>query len=430
MPTFLVDWLIQQGLDDRTLTALTMVVYIGFVIVLAAIADVVAKRVVVRSLEAFAGRASTVWSDVIVKRRLLHRLSHLAPALVIYLLAGPVLDGHELWVLVVRRASLIYMIFVTLAAADSLLNALVDIVRESEFSREVPVKSVAQVLKLILYGITTIAVISLVIGQSPTFLLGGLGAMTAVLMLVFKDPLLGLVAGIQLSANRMLARGDWIEMPKYGADGDVLEVGLTTVKIQNFDMTITTIPTYALITESFKNWRGMSESRGRRIKRAINVDTSSVRFCDQSMLERFSKIQHIAEYVEQKRQELANWNRERSIDATDLVNGRHLTNVGTFRAYIAAYLRNHPMINQDLTLIVRQLDPTEHGLPIEIYAFSRDQDWSNYEGIQADIFDHILAIARAFDLRVYQNPSGSDVQGVLLGQTSHSGSALPSGESQ
>ena len=328
-----------------------------------------------------------MWDDIIVKRRLVHRLSHLAPALVIYLFAGPVLEGYDLSILIVRRIALVYMIVVTLLAIDSVLDAMVDILRSSAFARDLPVKSVIQVLKLILYGIAVIAVVSLIIGQSPGLLLGGLGAMTAVLMLVFTDPILGLVAGVQLSTNRMLARGDWIEMPKYGADGDVLEVALTTVKVQNWDKTITTIPTYALITESFKNWRGMSESEGRRIKRAINIDMSSIHFCDQEMLDRFSKIGYITSYLEKKRQETATWNTERHVDPSDLVNGRRLTNVGTFRAYVVAYLRNHPMIHQEMTFLVRQLAPTAHGLPIEIYVFSRDQEWSNYEAIQADIFD-------------------------------------------
>ena len=408
------DWLLQQGLDGQTVMLLTTVIRVLLVLVVAAIADLLAKRIVVRGLETLFTGSASAWDDIIVKRRLLHRLSHLAPALVIYLVAPPVLEGYDLAIVIVRRIALIYMIAVTLLAIDRLLNAMVDILRSSSFGRDLPVKSVIQVLKLILYIIAAIAVVSLIIGRSPSLLLGGLGAMTAVLMLVFKDPILGLVAGIQLSTNRMLARGDWIEMPKYGADGDVLEVALTTVKVQNWDKTITTIPTYALITESFKNWRGMSESGGRRIKRAINIDMSSIRFCDQEMLDRFSKIQYITPYLEQKRQETASWNTERHVDPSDVVNGRHLTNVGTFRAYIVAYLRNHPMIHQEMTFLVRQLAPTEHGLPIEIYVFSRDQEWSNYETIQADIFDHVLAIAPAFDLRVYQRPSGGDVRDLLL----------------
>ena len=409
------DWLLQQGLGGQTVTFVTTAVEIALVITLAVMADIVARRIIVRQLEKLVGQTSTVWDDIIVQRRVFHRLMHLAPAVVIYVFAQPVLDGYDHWIVVVRRGSLIYMLLVTLLAIDGALNAVVDILRSSKVSRSLPVKTVAQVLKLVLYSVATIAMISLIIGQSPSLLLGGLGAMTAVLMLIFKDPILGLVAGIQLSANQMVAPGDWIEMPKYGADGDVVEVALTTVKVKNWDKTITTIPTYALITESFKNWRGMSESGGRRIKRAINIDMGSIRFCDEEMLERFSKIQYIAEYLERKQYEISSWNAERNVDGSDPLNGRQLTNLGTFRAYVVAYLRNLPMTHQDMTFLVRHLAPTEHGLPIEIYVFSRDQVWSNYEGIQADIFDHILAIAPAFDLLVYQSPAGSDVRTLLGG---------------
>ena len=403
------DWLLQQGLSGQTVTVVSTAVEIVLVITLAVIADIVARRIIVRQLENIVGHTATAWDDIIVKSRVFHRLLHLAPALVVYVFAQPVLDGYDLWIEVVRRASLIYMLLVTLLAIDGALNAGVDVLKSSKVARGLPVKTVVQVLKLVLYSVATISVISLIIGQSPSLLLGGLGAMTAVLMLIFKDPILGLVAGIQLSANQMVAPGDWIEMPKYGADGDVLEVALTTVKVENWDKTITTIPTYALITESFKNWRGMSESGGRRIKRAINIDMDSIRFCDEEMLDRFAKIQYITEYLEKRRHEISGWNAERNVAASDPLNGRQLTNLGTFRAYVVAYLRNHPMIHQEMTFLVRHLSPTEHGLPIEIYVFSRDQVWSNYEGIQADIFDHILAIAPAFDLGIYQSPAGSDV---------------------
>jgi miniconductance mechanosensitive channel len=251
-------------------------------------------------------------------------------------------------------------------------------------------------------------VLSLVLGRNPFVLLTGLGAMTAVLMLIFKDAILGLVAGVQLSANRMVSLGDWIEMPKYGADGDVIDVALTTVKVQNWDKTITTIPTYALISESFKNWRGMSESGGRRIKRAVQIDIASIRFCDDDMLARYARIQHVSKYLADKQDELTRWNADHGVDASSAANGRRLTNVGTFRAYVVAYLRHHPLIHQDMTFLVRQLAPTAEGLPIEIYVFSRDQRWSYYEDLQADIFDHVLAVAREFDLRVFQRPAGSD----------------------
>ncbi|MDP7294839.1 MAG: mechanosensitive ion channel, partial [Vicinamibacterales bacterium] len=278
-----------------------------------------------------------------------------------------------------------------------------------------PLTSFVQIIKLTIYCVSAIAALSLVLGKSPVLLLSGLGAMTAVLMLVFKDPILGFVGGVQLSVNRMVAPGDWIEMPKYGADGDVMEVGLTSVKVRNWDKTITTIPTYALISESFKNWRGMSESGGRRIKRAIQIDTTSIRFCDDESLARFSKIRHMGSYIERKRQEIADWNAEHDADDTRPSNLRRLTNVGTFRAYIVAYLRHHPLIHQEMTFLVRQLESGAQGLPIEIYVFSRDTDWVRYEDLQSDIFDHIMAIAPEFDLRVYQSPSGGDLQDALQG---------------
>ena len=414
MLDFLRDWLLRQGLGRTTDLVITGM-EIALVAILAALADIVAKRIVVRGLENLVRHTTTSWDDILVKRRLFHRLSHLAPALVVYVFAPSVLDGYDLWVVIVQRVCLVYMLLVTVLAADGVLSALAEILHLAKFSRDLPVKTIVQVLKLLLYSVAAIVLISLVIGQSLNLLLGGLGAMTAVLMLIFRDPILGLVAGVQLSANQMVARGDWIEMPKYGADGDVLEVALTTVKVQNWDKTITTIPTYALITESFKNWRGMSESGGRRIKRAIYVDIGSIRFCDDEMLERFSKIQHITAYLEKKRQDISSWNDARNVEAPDSAGSRRLTNVGTFRAYVVAYLRNHPMVHQDMTFLVRQLAPTEHGLPIEIYVFSRDQEWSHYEDIQADIFDHILAIAPAFDLRIYQHPSGADVRDLLRG---------------
>ena len=425
MPNIIRDWLLQQGLGDRATDFVVAGVEIALVVVLAAIADIVAKRIVVRGLENLVGRTATSWHDMLVKRRLFHRVSHLAPALVVYLFAPSVLDGYDLWVVLVQRACLVYMLLVTVLAADGVLSAMVEVLRSAKSTRDLPVKSIIQVLKLVLYSVAAVSLVALVVGQSLNLLLGGLGAMTAVLMLIFKDPILGLVAGVQLSANQMVARGDWIEMPKYGADGDVLEVALTTVKVQNWDKTITTIPTYALITESFKNWRGMSESGGRRIKRAIYIDIGSIRFCDDAMLERFSKIRPIAAYLKEKRQEISSWNDARKIETPDTAGSRRLTNVGTFRAYVVAYLRNHPMIHQEMTFLVRQLAPTDHGLPIEIYVFSRDQEWSNYEDIQADIFDHILAIAPAFDLRIYQHPSGADVRDLLRGVSASP--SLPTG---
>jgi miniconductance mechanosensitive channel len=265
-------------------------------------------------------------------------------------------------------------------------------------------------IKIVVGFTAAIIVLSILIGESPTVLLGGLGAMTAVLLLIFKDSILGFVAGIQLSTNNMVVIGDWIDMPKYGADGDVIDITLTTVKVQNWDKTITTIPTYALISDSFKNWRGMSESGGRRIKRSVYIDMTSVKFCTAETIERFRKIQYLSEYIENKTRELDEYNTARGVDNAVLVNGRRMTNLGTFRAYISAYLRNHPKIHQNMTFLVRHLEPTPQGLPIQIYVFSNDQVWANYEAIQADIFDHILAVIPEFDLRVFQYPAGADLR--------------------
>jgi miniconductance mechanosensitive channel len=277
-----------------------------------------------------------------------------------------------------------------------------------EVSKEIPIKSFIQILKVVIYFVAIIFIISAILNKTPLYFFSGLGALTAVLLLIFKDAILGFVAGIQLAANKMVSHGDWIEMPKYGADGDVLEVALTTVKVQNWDKTVTTIPTYALISESFKNWRGMQLSGGRRIKRSVYIDINTIKFCTEEMIERFSKIRYIAEYMEKKKKELAEYNAAHQLDDSVPTNKRQLTNVGTFRAYVVSYLRNHPMINQEMTFLVRQLALAEHGLPIEIYVFCKDKVWAHYEAIQSDIFDHILSIVPEFDLKVFQNPAGSD----------------------
>jgi miniconductance mechanosensitive channel len=350
------------------------------------------------------------------------RVTLLVPALVIHLFLHTVLNGFDRALAAASGALNIYYILVAIVVADALINALHAIYRTLRVSREIPLTGLVQVLKIFLYGTGLIMVISVVLDRSPVYLLSGVGALTAVLMLVFKDPILGFVAGIQLISNRMLKNGDWIEMPKYGADGDVLDITLTTVKVRNWDNTITTIPTYALINDSFKNWRGMQESGGRRIKRALHIDMNSIRFCTPDMLERFSRIRYIADYMQHKYKEIEQYNADLGPQAQESVNTRRLTNIGTFRAYAQAYLRHHPMIGTNMTLMVRQLAPGQHGLPLEIYAFCKDKVWANYEAIQSDIFDHLLAIAGEFDLKIYQYPSGSDLMELgFHGQTATSG---------
>ena len=245
-------------------------------------------------------------------------------------------------------------------------------------------------------------------------LLAGLGASAAILMLVFKDTILGFVAGIQLSANDMLRAGDWITMSKYGADGTVIEVTLNAVKVRNFDNTITTIPPYALVSDAFQNWRGMSESPGRRIKRSINIDMNSVHFCTPEMLEKFRKISLITDYIDGKEQELDEYNEEHHIDSSIWVNGRRQTNLGVFRAYLVRYLRSLPEVSKELVCMVRHLQPTDTGIPIELYCFSSNKVWVEYEGIQADIFDHVLAVIPEFGLSVFQNVSGADLKNIII----------------
>ena len=381
---------------------------IVLVIVLSAIAFFITKSVLLRVIYAVSRRTDTKWDDKLVENRVFFWFAHLAPAIVIYLLLPEALAGYDIASKVIVGTALVYMVVVAVLGIDALLNGVLSIYQTYDVSRTVPLKSFFQVAKILVYIVAVILVLSLIVGKSPAYLFGSMGILASVLMLVFKDPILGFVGGIQLAANRMVAKGDWIEMPSHNADGDVIDIALTTVKVQNWDKTITTIPTYALIASPFKNWRGMSESGGRRIKRSINIDTSSIKLCTPEMLERYSKIAYIAEYIERKRQKLAQWNEQHGIDMNDAVNARNLTNVGTFRAYILAYLENHPQINQEMTLLVRQLEPGPDGLPIQIYCFSADKRWTEYERIQADIFDHILAIASEFDLRIFQHPSGGD----------------------
>ena len=408
MLELLQNWLTGQGMNEQVTFYVARGIAVAAVLVLSALANFVAKHYIVTALSYLISRSKANWDDEILRKRTLNRLARLAPAVVIFVLTPIALEGLDAVIMIIRSALQIYMIAVIILVLDSLLNEFERYYQSFQASKQIPIKGFIQVVKIVLYFVAAIFVVSILLDKTPLYLLSGIGALTAVLMLIFKDAILGFVAGIQLAANKMVSVGDWIEMPNYGADGDVLEVALTTVKVQNWDKTITTIPTYALISESFKNWHGMTTSGGRRIKRAVNIDMSSIRFCDVEMLARYEKIQYISEYIESNRAELEAYNESEKVDHASLANGRRMTNIGTFRAYVLAYLRHHPMINKDMTFLVRQLQPTENGLPIEVYVFSKDKVWANYEGIQSDIFDHILAVVPEFDLRVYQNPTGAD----------------------
>jgi len=408
MAESLKNWFIEQQLSETLATYVSWIILAVAVIVVSFLVNLIVKRILLRLVTYFIKMTKTDWDDVLLKNNVFTRLSHLVPAIVIYATAAffpPVQTFIE-------RLSIVYMLLTGLSVIFAFLNAVVDIYRSYEISRQKPVKGYVQVVKIILAVFIVIIALGTLMNQNPLLLLSGLGAMTAVLILVFKDTILGFVASVQLSSNDMVRIGDWIEMPKYGADGDVIDVTLHFIKVQNWDKTIVTIPAYAMISESFKNWRGMDESGGRRIKRAINIDMTSVKFCTPEMLKRFEKIQLVSEYLKTRQKEITEFNKEHKVDTSELINGRNLTNVGTFRAYVKAYLENHPKIHNNMTFLIRHLPPGEYGLPIEIYVFSNDQVWANYEAIQADIFDHILAVIPVFELRVFQQPTGSDFKNM------------------
>jgi len=380
------------------------------VFILAAVAYRLVRAILMKIVSKVVKKTRNTWDDEILSSRLFTWIALFAPAAIIWNAAPyAVITEHNdalIFAKFIQVTAQVCMIVLTTLSASSLLNILERIYSRYEVSKELPIKSLMQVLKIVFALAAVIFIISTVIGKPAIIIFSGLGAMTAIMMLIFKDSILGLVAGIQLSANRMVARGDWIEMPKFGADGEVLEVALTTVKVRNWDKTITTIPTYALISDSFKNWRGMSNSGVRRIKRSINIDMSTVGFMNPTMLEKMKHIRLLQSYLEEKEQEISDWNKSQPKDTLDNpVNARALTNLGTFRAYIREYLKNHPKIDESQTLLVRQLQPTEHGIPIELYIFTNDNRWVEYEGIQSDIFDHLISILPEFNLRAFQRPS-------------------------
>ncbi len=407
-------WLRDQFLSQAGENAdrLALMATIGIMLVLAILAYVMARIMLSRVVGRVVRRTKTVWDDAMYQSKFFFWLAQLAPGVVLYLTAKPMLEEPEVWIEVIQRGALIYMVLVGYLAVAAFLNGVIDIYRRFPVSKELPIRSFIQVAKLLLFLLAAIIVMCLLLDESPVYFLSGLGAITAVLMLIFKDAILGLVAGIQLAANRMVARGDWIEMPKYGADGNVIDIALTTVKVQNWDNTVTTVPTYALISDSFKNWRGMQESPGRRIKRSLSIDVNSIKFCDQALLKELRKINVLKEFLKEREQEIAKSNKGKKGGIAHQANLRQLTNIGMFRAYVRVYVESHPMINQDLTVLVRQLAPTEHGLPIEIYVFSKDKNWVNYESIQADLFDHFFAILPEFHLRAYQRPAGADLKSL------------------
>ncbi|NBB79500.1 MAG: mechanosensitive ion channel [Verrucomicrobia bacterium] len=389
-----------------------------YLLVLALLANFIAKRFIAYVAHPLIEKTAITWDDLLIEHNVLVRFSHIVPAAIVHFVAPTLFEDYPALANVFSQLVNVYLIVIVLLVIDATLNFLRAFWERSPAGQRYPAKSFVQAAKLVINLIGLIFILATIIDRSPIVLFSGLGAVTAILLLIFKDAILGLVAGFQLSINNMVMVGDWIAMPARGADGDVIDVSLTTVKVKNWDKTITTIPTYALITDSFKNWRGMKETGGRRVKRPLLIDLRTLRFTDEAQLEKFKRIHLLRPYLESKLQDIQKHNESVGEELSELINGRRLTNIGTFRAYCVAYLRQHPKVRQDLTLLVRQLAPDATGLPIEIYFFCNDTNWVSYEDVQSDVFDHLLSILPEFGLSAFQSPSGADLEkaGIAMGK--------------
>lgn len=378
------------------------------VILLSVLAYLVLNNVILRTIKRIIDNTKTRFDDVMLNSVFIRRVSYLAPLIIVHEFAYLV----PRFEIVIEKATESLIILAMILAMINAINSLVHLFESTERFKERPIKGYAQVVSIILFIWGVILIIGVLTGTSPWSILTGLGALTAIIILVFRDTILSFVASIQISSYELVKVGDWIEVPKFGADGDVIDISLNVIKVQNWDKTITVIPTYKLIDESFKNWRGMQQSGGRRIKRAIHIDVNSVRFLNNDDIQRMKKFKLLKEYLEQKEIELEQYNKEKSFDDTVVVNGRKLTNLGTFRKYLKEYLKNRQDVNHNMTFLVRHLEPGQNGLPVEIYIFAHTTEWVKYEDIQADIFDHVLAMVSQFDLKIFQNPSGADFRAL------------------
>lgn len=404
------EWLLEL-FDEKWSSTLSTTIIAITIILGSLLLFWISKKILFAVAHRVSTTTKTEWDDILLKKKFFSGVSHFVPASILYFSAGfaepffPAIDT------VLLKFGEIYFLFIAIFTINAFLSSINEYYHKTfSFAKDRPIAGFIQLLKIFTYFVGVLIFIAVVFDKELGKLLTGLGAMAAVLMLIFKDSILGFVASIQMSMNNMVKLGDWIEMPSKGADGTVIEINLTTVKVENWDKTISNIPTYSLVSESFVNWKGMELSGGRRIKRSINIDMTSVKFCNQDLLEKFKKFVLIKDYVEQKQKEIDDFNALLHVPPEEHYNGRRQTNLGVFRKYLEAYLRNHPMINQEMTFLVRHLQSTEKGIPVEIYVFCKDKRWAFYESVQADIFDHVLAVIPEFELSVYQAPSGRDLK--------------------
>lgn len=373
------------------------------------------QQILLQSIYIVSKRTKNTWDDSFIRNGVFKAVAYLVPLFCLDFLLQIVFYNYATWLVIFQKITDVMIIVVILVSINRSLNAIRDIVKAIEVYRDKPIQSYFQISKIVITGIFIILILARLTNQSPLFFLTSLGAMTAILLLVFKDTILGFVGSIQLAANDMVRIGDWVTMEKYGADGTVTELNIATVKVQNFDKTITTIPTYAFISDSFINWRGMQESDGRRIKRSLFIQIDTIHFASDELLNRLKKIRILEKYIAETQHSVEQYNLENGFAKDDHINARHQTNIGLFRKYVENYLLNHPEVNQDMPLIARQLAPTPNGVPLEIYCFTRAKEWSQYEWTMADIFDHLFAIVELFELELFESPSGRDVRAVVNG---------------
>jgi miniconductance mechanosensitive channel len=409
---WLKDILISLGAGKGMSAFLTALILATVVFVISYSVNYLVRLFIVKVVHRIIIKSRATWDDIFVQNRVFTRLSHLAPALVIWSMAEWALADYPDWLDAVQKLAYIYALVICAIVVNSLIESLHQLYMRRPGSERRHIKGYIQLAKILVYIIIILLVISLVFKKEVGSLVLGLGGMAAVLILVFQDTILGFVASVQISGNQMVNIGDWITMPSRGVDGDVIDMTLYTVKVQNFDRTIVTVPTNALMKESFQNWAGMAQSGGRRIKRSVRIDVKSIKFLDEELKKRLYRIQILRPYMDAKENEIKKYNAEHGIEDSSVVNGRRMTNIGTFRAYAEAYLSHHPSVNTDMTLMVRQLPPDERGLPLEIYVFSKEKEWVVYESVQADIFDHLLSVIKEFDLRIFEYPTGEDMKYV------------------
>lgn len=423
MSEHLTQWLHQLGVPDTPVYYLLAVTLLIFAVSL--VVHVMLHRIVLRHMARDQQSGRRNWRKTLFSHHLFARLALVIQGVVVFAMADGFLQQGTLILSFIETVTHLWIILFSLLALFSLLDGIEEMSQQAGSKIKLPLRGIFQSLKLAATTVALIFAVAFLIGKSPVILFSGLGAMTAVVLLIFKDPILGLVAGIQLSANNMLAVGDWLEMPDYGADGDVIDISLTTVKVLNWDKTITSIPSYALISDSFKNWRNIESVKGRRIKRAIHIDASSVGFVSEQDLDRLSEIPLLTDHIRRKGSEIRKSNQRHGVSPEATVSARRMTNLGLLRAYLEAYLVNSDHINQNLTCMVRQLEAGPNGIPLELYGFANRTEWKAYENIQSDIMDHVYAIVPFFGLRLHQAPSGHDVS--HLGKAIHSSFQQTSG---